>query len=154
MNSSQNDNNNLRDAISNKKIMSYKLMSKVPGDRSDIQGAPQNLNLEELRHQVSTSSNGSVPSLQIEQRISSLSNNADLQVLVSPNTNEISDTFEESKTTDINDQQTIKVELNSDQRQLQLLSTSQGKDLSSKSLLMHANNTKKLGNSKDMKSTQ
>jgi hypothetical protein len=40
MNSSQNDNNNLRDAISNKKIMSYKLMSKVPGDRSDIQGAP------------------------------------------------------------------------------------------------------------------
>ena len=29
MNSSQNDG--LRDAISNKKIMSYKLMSKVPG---------------------------------------------------------------------------------------------------------------------------
>ena len=34
MNSSQNDGgNNLRDAISNKKIMSYKLMSKAPGDR-------------------------------------------------------------------------------------------------------------------------
>ena len=32
VNSSQNDGGtNLRDAISNKKIMSYKLMSKVPG---------------------------------------------------------------------------------------------------------------------------
>lgn len=34
--SSQNEGNNLRDAISNKKIMSYKLMSKVPGDRNEI----------------------------------------------------------------------------------------------------------------------
>lgn len=35
VNSSNHDGNNLRDAISNKKIMSYKLMSKVPGDRSE-----------------------------------------------------------------------------------------------------------------------
>jgi subtilase family serine protease len=39
VNSSQNDGGtNLRDAISNKKIMSYKLMSKVPGGGG---GAPE-----------------------------------------------------------------------------------------------------------------
>jgi hypothetical protein len=36
MNSSQNDGNNLRDAISNKKILSYKLMSKNPGEKNEI----------------------------------------------------------------------------------------------------------------------
>jgi hypothetical protein len=35
---------NLRDAISNKKIMSYKLMSKVPGDRNE---SVENINNDE-----------------------------------------------------------------------------------------------------------
>lgn len=47
VNSSQNDGINLRDAISNKKIMSYKLMSKVPGDRND---SMENINLDENLH--------------------------------------------------------------------------------------------------------
>ena len=59
VNSSQNDGgNNLRDAISNKKIMSYKLMSKVPGDRHSeviqhqqfmIPASSQNSNTEEYK---------------------------------------------------------------------------------------------------------
>lgn len=76
MNSSSNDNNNLRDAISNKKIMSYKLMSKVPGDRSDTTGVPATV--EEYKNQSSSSSSVQSQNTVVEQRISNLSNNPDL----------------------------------------------------------------------------
>ena len=61
MNSSQNDGNNLRDAISNKKITSYKLMSKAPGDRNDPTAITQQIVIED-----------------------GLPSEVDLQVLVSP----------------------------------------------------------------------
>jgi hypothetical protein len=66
----------LRDAISNKKIMSYKLLSKVPGDRSDATN--QQANGEEYKQQNSSTSSVQSQNPIVEQRISNLSNNTDL----------------------------------------------------------------------------
>jgi hypothetical protein len=87
-----------------------------------------------------------------EQRISSLSSADGLQILVSPN-NEVNEGYEENKTSDINDQQTIRVELLSDNKASQQLTSIQGKDTNPKILYSNNTNPKKQTHSKDTKSS-
>ncbi|CDW77412.1 tbc1 domain family member related [Stylonychia lemnae] len=129
------DGNNLRDAISNKKIMSYKLMSKVPGDRSEIIYTQANLDdiqlLQKAANQIQNTQVQYLVSDQKSNQINILNpqisqQTQEIQIMISPpNEKQPQDKEEEeeklqSAMKDINDQNIIKIELiSSGQAQIQ-----------------------------------